>query len=130
MRDSSVSNALRGAVLVISALLANQAFADVIDGEEFRDPTQPVVALGPVVSAGPSGVFGSFSTANLKLSFVRDSSTSPMAVINDKRVTIGDEINGALVVAIDRNGVTLRINDEESRINLYSTNIKSPVADR
>lgn len=118
--------------LIFSAavLMAGQSVAEIIDGEEFRDPTEPVVSAAPVLEAESGGLFSTFSPSAFTLTFVRDSSTSPMAVINDTRVTIGDRINGALVVAIDRNGVTLRVNDEDSRITLYTTSVKSPVVQR
>ena len=73
-------------------------------------------------------LFRTVVPASYDVSFVRAGSSSPMAVINEQRVTIGDVIGGALVTAIDRNGVTLLINDEERRVTLYATNVKSPAA--
>jgi hypothetical protein len=61
------------------------------------------------------------------VSFIR-AGASPMAVVNSERVTIGDSIGGASVVAIDRSSVTLSINGEERRISMYGEGIKTPVS--
>lgn len=117
-------------IFLVAVFIAGQSAAELIDGEDFRDPTEPIVSAAPVREVESGGLFSAFAPSAFTLTFVRDSDTSPMAVINDTRVTIGDRINGALVVAIDRNGVTLRVNDEDSRINLFSTSVKSPVVQR
>lgn len=110
---------------------AGQVAAELIDGEEFADPTQPLMVGAVGESVGLLDFARPATTpSNFKLTFVRASNTSPMAVINSERVTVGDTIDGALVVSIERSGVTLRINDADSRLSLYSTNIKSPVAER
>lgn len=107
---------------------ASNVHADLIDGEEFRDPTRPLfvrtqqVADGEVLSMIRNVVPSSYD-----LSFVRASSSSPIAVINSERVTIGDVIGGATVVAIERSSVTLSVNGEERVISLYGESVKSPV---
>lgn len=121
-------------ILCCGSLFAGQACAEIIDGEEFRDPTVPVVDTSKIAiqeeDGGLLGLFNRATAPTYSVSFVRVSSTSPMAVINDKRVTIGDEIDGAVVKEIDRSGVTLLVDNAETRISLYSTSIKSPVVAR
>ena len=50
-----------------------------------------------------------------------------MAIINQRQLTVGDIIDDAEVIAIDRDGVTLRTSDEEKRISLYGISVKSNV---
>lgn len=118
-------------LLVTSAVLfAPLSGADIIDGEELVDPTRPLAVTRAQSSADDSvmNMIRSVVPSSFDVSFVRASSNSPMAVINDQRVTIGDVIGGATVVAIDRNSVTLSINDEERRISVFGTSIKAPAS--
>ena len=118
---------LNKALLMSGMMAAAQLSAEIIDGEEFVDPTRPLMmtASRGNVDSSVTEMIRNVVPASYDVSFVRASSTSPIAVINDQRVTIGDEIGGATVVAIDRNGVTLSINDQERRISVFTTNIKS-----
>lgn len=113
--------------LASGLLAAAQSSAEIIDGEEFVDPTRPLLMSAPRgnVDSSVSDMIRNVVPASYDVSFVRASSSSPIAVINDQRVTIGDQIGGATVVAIDRGGVTLSINDQERRISVFATNIKS-----
>lgn len=121
---------LSGAVLTCS-VVAQASIAEVIDGEELMDPTRPFFADG--VNTDDSSVLEMIRNvipASYDLTFVRMSGESSIAVINNQRVRIGDVIGGALVVGIDRSGVTLRINDEERRVEMYGTSIKRPLVER
>ena len=104
-----------------------QADADLIDGEELPDPTRPLfVSSGD--GADNSDVLAMIRNvvpASFDLSFIRAGS-SPIAVINQERVTVGDVIGGATVLGIERSSVTLSINGEERRISLYGDSIKAP----
>lgn len=98
-----------------------------IDGETLKDPTRPLffsqtaTGVDDEVLDMISGVIPS----SYDVSFIRAGS-APMAVINNQRVSIGDEIGGAKVVAIDRSSVTLSVNDEERRVSLFDTSVKVP----
>ena len=48
------------------------------------------------------------------------------ALINQRRVSEGDEIEGAVVTRIDREGVTLQRGIESIRLALYKQSIKKP----
>lgn len=48
------------------------------------------------------------------------------ALINQRRVSEGDEIEGAVVTRIDREGVTLQRGIESIRLSLYKQSIKKP----
>jgi len=104
-------------------------FADQIDGEELVDPTRPLFFSMAPEGEGSAAVMNMIRNvlpSSFEVSFIRASSTSPMAVVNSERVTIGDSIGGASVVAIDRSSVTLSVNGEERRISLYGDSVKSP----
>ena len=112
--------------------IATIAKADLIDGEELMDPTRPLLVEQAVVTEEESGgslldMFRAAVSTEFEVTFVRASSNSPMAIVNDQRVTIGDVISGATVVAIDRNSVTMEVDGLQQEISLYSTNVKSPV---
>lgn len=117
--------------VILPALLFSQGFADEIDGEELVDPTRPFfVALNSNSDASILDLVRTVVPSSYDLTFVKAGSSSPIAIINNQQVTIGDLIGGALVVAIARNSVTLLINNQEREINLFSTSIKSPVTER
>lgn len=117
-------------VVGLSMVFTVIASADVIDGEDLVDPTRPFFAN---VGSDNSSILDLVRTvvpASYDLTFIRAGSSSPIAVINNQQVTIGDVIGGAVVLGIDRSSVTLLINDAERRISLYGTNIKAPVTER
>lgn len=118
--------------VMLGLLVSSVTFADVIDGEELVDPTRPIFVnrSSSVEDDAVLDMIRRVVPSSYDVSFVRASSSAPMAVINDQRVTIGDTIGGATVVAIDRNGVTLSINSEERRISLFGTSVKTPVVER
>ena len=113
-------------LLITAVVQVSQSMADVIDGEELVDPTRPFY----LESSGqfpdePSRVV---APGSFEVSFVRIGSSSAMAIVNSQRVTIGDVIGGATVVAIDRGGVTLMVDEQEQRVNMYRNDIKAPAA--
>lgn len=116
---------------IFALVMANQVFAEIIDGEELVDPTRPFIFK--VVGDDQIDFLDRFVDvvpSSFEVTFVRVGSSSSMAVVNDQRVTVGDVIGGAEVIAIDRSGVTLLIDDQERRIRLYGTNVKAPAIDR
>lgn len=115
-------------VLLMSSSLS---FAEVIDGEELVDPTRPLLFEMPDgVDGGSQGVIRSVDPSGYDVSFVRVSGATSIAVLNGQRVTIGDVIGGATVAVIDRSGVTLMIDDQERRVNIYENSIKAQAANQ
>ena len=114
-------------VILACAFFANSVDAEIIDGENFIDPTRPFFAIQ--TSETVPDLIRSVIPIGYELTFIRAGSSSPMAVINNRQVTIGDVINNALVVAIERSSVTLLISGEERRIDLYGS-VKAPVSAR
>ena len=111
--------------LSLAVLGGGQVAADVIDGEELVDPTRPFTLSSASDSSLVQELIRNVVPASYDLSFIRASSSSPMAVINQQRVTVGDIIGGAEVIAIDRSGVTLLVGEEERRISLYDVSVKT-----
>ena len=105
--------------------LAGIASADIIDGEDLSDPTRPRGMSADAVAEVSAGPRLDFFAANYNVTFVRASATSPVAIINDQRVTLGDQLGEAEVVAIDRSSVTLRIANQERRISIFDTQVKT-----
>ena len=122
---------LTGAVL-IGALTVPGVAADVIDGEDLRDPTRPLLVEQeePEERSVADSLLDRFRAAvptEFEVTFVRAGSVSPMAIVNDQRVTIGDVIGGATVVAIDRNSVTMEVDGLQLEVSLFGNSVKSPV---
>ena len=120
-------------VTLMLGCLVPVSAADLIDGEELLDPTRPLVRPTAAVTEDGNDFMDRFSNilpTSFELSFVRANGSSPMAIINDRRVTIGDVIAGAEVISIDRNGVTLLIDDEETRISIYGSGVKAAAQTR
>lgn len=106
---------------------ATQSF----DGEMLRDPTRPFAvtrisrgAVGDIVESDRSLPAGGLARSNFSVTFIRDGGASPMAVINEQPVTIGDLIAGATVVAISADGVTLSVSGLEQVITTFGPTVK------
>lgn len=125
MRGSSVFKIQSKITLLVSALLATTSMADVIDGEELADPTRPFQFTAVTDDTSILDLIRTVVPSSFDLSFVRAGGDNPIAVINQQQLTIGDVIGGAEVIVIDRSGVTLRTNNEEQRISLYSVSVKT-----
>lgn len=116
-------------VLVLSSPIAS---AEVIEGEELKDPTRP--ADTPLVVAeegGESFLSGLFGTASSLLgreytvSFIRAGGREPVAMINEQLVKTGDIVDSAEVVAIDADSVSLRIDGVIQRVASFNNTVKS-----
>lgn len=105
--------------------VASLARAELIDGEDFVDPTRPLFYVDNSDVGVVDQIFRTVVPASYDISFIRAGGDSSTAVINNVRVAVGDIIGGAEVILIDRDGVTLLIDDEERRINMYESRIKS-----
>ncbi len=118
---------------LLSALCGNLARAELFDGEELKDPTRPAGA--PLVMSDEeqeegffAGLFGSATqllNSGYTVSFIRAGGAEPVAMVNDQLVRTGDSIGDAQVVAIDSEGVSLRVNGEIQRVTSYSSSVKT-----
>lgn len=125
---------LKSGAAVLAALLTVLMAAQVhaqsleIDGEVFRDPTQPPWAvMGTGDMAGEFITPGRISLASFRLSFVRAGGVTPVAVINDQQVSVGDDIDGVQVMSIRPGEVVLRIDGEEQVLSSFSRPVRTAV---
>ena len=125
MQDLSVFRKIAVTGFVVSLFGSTQLFADVIDGEDLVDPTRPFSIEETDDSSLVQELIRTVVPASYDVSFIRAGSKSPMAVINQQRVSIGDVIGGAEVKKIDRDVVTLLIGNEEKRVSLYDVSVKA-----
>lgn len=116
---------MRVAAIIGLLALASLARADFIDGEDFIDPTRPLFYVDTSGDDVVDQIFRTVVPASYDISFIRAGGDSSVAVINNVRVAVGDIIGGAEVLLIEREGVTLLIDDEERKINMYANKIKS-----
>lgn len=132
------SGLCRIGVLAVALLaMAGAASADVIDGEELKDPTRPMGAIrGGQAGQGGGLLSGLLGNAEALLSqaytvsFIRAGGTNPVAMVNDQLVRAGDRIGEAEVVAIDRDRVSLRINGEVRQVMSFDSSVKSRAGTR
>lgn len=64
-----------------------------------------------------------------RISFIRAGGSQPVAVVNNQTVTIGDEVNGARVMAISPDNVVLQVGDSERHITAWHSDaVRRPAA--
>ncbi len=95
---------LIGLLAITLLLVCELGFAQ----ESLRDPTRPYSA--PVMLDA--------SPARFAVNAIVNSDKRRLAIINGRRVGVGDEIGGAVVVAIRVDEVVLRVDDEERTLTL------------
>lgn len=94
-------------VAALAALLL--LAADVAAEEHFRDPTRPYSARAVVYGSTP---------AAFKVNALIVSDERRLAIVNGRRVRIGDAIGGATVVGITKQELTLDIGGERRTLKL------------
>ncbi|MGJ8688410.1 MAG: hypothetical protein ACSHXZ_02720 [Gammaproteobacteria bacterium] len=116
-------------VLLLSPIVQ----ADIIEGEDLRDPTRPADAVRPAGSAQGDLLSGMFNSASgllnrgYSVSFIRAGGSEPVAMINEQLVKTGDMIGEAEVVAIEADSVSLRVNGIVQRVSSFDASLRSKV---
>jgi len=119
----------RGLVLIACCLAALLASAADNRFEGLVDPTLPLQLSLKGVSSESLGLRVNTEAVQRLAGGYRVSSIlirgkDPVAFVNDQQVSIGSEIDGAVVASIDREGVTLTRGIEEFRVTLYGDSPK------
>ena len=119
----------RGLVLIACCLAALLASAADNRFEGLVDPTLPLQLSLKGVSSESLGLRVNTEVVQRLAGGYRVSSIlirgkDPVAFVNDQQVSIGSEIDGAVVASIDREGVTLTRGIEEFRVTLYGDSPK------
>jgi len=101
--------------------------AQQINVEELADPTRPFGAVVFIENEGLdvdlfAGV-ENLVTFSYDVSFIR-AGTRPIAIINGKRVSVGDNVGRAEVFAIEKSAVTLIIDNEEKIVAAHESSVK------
>jgi len=120
----------RGLVLAVGCCLAALA-ASAADNrfEGLVDPTLPLQLSLEGVRSESLGLRVNTEVVQRLAGGYRVSSIlirgkDPVAFVNDQQVSVGSEIDGAVVASIDREGVTLTRGIEEFRVTLYGDSPK------
>jgi hypothetical protein len=110
---------------VICAIFAVTPFCAAATGE-LTDPTRPpdYQAAQPAAVAIPTEVM------DFRLSAIRIGPDTRWAIINGKRLTRGDEIGPATVVAIQHTSVTLDYKGRRLSLTLFAGRVKHPATGR
>ncbi len=119
----------RGLVLIACCLAALLASAADNRFEGLVDPTLPLQLSLKGVSSESLGLRVNTEVVQRLAGGYRVSSIlirgkDPVAFVNNQQVSVGSEIDGAVVASIDREGVTLTRGIEEFRVTLYGDSPK------
>ncbi len=86
-----------------------------------RDPFQPpAIATADAAALGPRNDGGGGAATPLRLQGIVWGVQPPKAIINDRIVTIGESVNGAQIMAIDRDGITVEYQGQRAVLRLPS----------
>lgn len=115
-------------LLLLLAVLPGALFAASDDLQTLPDPTRPVLYDFQAAAASGNLLDSFFTpTASYTLSSVLIREQARIAVVNGKRVQVGDDVDGARVQRIDPAGVILDQNGEQITLALYASSIKTLV---
>lgn len=114
------------AVLPMIAIAQSSGEVRVIDGERLRDPMQPITAYRSqnAVQEMPSRLPNS---SEFTVSFIRAGGSSPVAVINNRSMTVGDELSGMRIMEIRAGAVVLGAAGQEYVLTTFGNAVRTPV---
>jgi hypothetical protein len=117
------------AVLLLPSLVLGQTIQ--IDGEFFRDPTQPPGTTQSAelidITSTEAVVAVEVTLNNLSLQFVRSGGINPVAVINSQPLTVGDSIDGATIKEIRPGTVVLDIQGIEHELAIFKRPVRQAI---
>ncbi|PCH60670.1 MAG: hypothetical protein COC19_05635 [SAR86 cluster bacterium] len=113
---------------LLIALASASVNAEMIDGEELKDPTRPFNAAAQATTSFGAGLPSTVrSVGEYKVSFIRAGDSSPLAIINNQQLSLGDVIGNGTLIAIERDAVTLLINNESRKFFINGSTMKVSV---
>lgn len=121
--------------LLALTMVSMAAFASVcgmaqtlqVNEEILRDPTQPPWAVATEIPSAGGQLTPRFSANNFRLSFIRTGGSSPVAVINNRTLAVGDEIGGAYIVEIRAGEVVLQVGEELHVLGSFNRPVRTAV---
>ena len=118
-------------LILVACLALSAPWATVAENrfEGLVDPTLPLQLSLKGVSSESLGLRVDTEAVQRLASGYRVSSIlirgeAPVAFVNNQQVSVGSEVDGAVVASIDREGVTLTRGIEEFRVTLYGDSPK------
>lgn len=97
-----------------------------IDGEMLRDPMQPVSAYRNNTTA--MDILPELpNRSDFTVNFVRAGGSSPVAVINNRSLTVGDELSGMRIMEIRAGEVVLAASGQEYVLTTFGSAVRTPV---
>lgn len=93
---------------------------------ELRDPMEPYGFLQPSLSVARDGREPTFDANSLRLSGIFIGPQGNSAVINGRRLRVGDEIADAQLIGIENQAVELERDGERITIELLPITVKTP----
>lgn len=99
-----------------------------IDGEMLRDPMQPVSAYR-TNSAVQTTLPELPNRSDFTVSFIRAGGNSPVAVINNRSLTVGDELSGMRIMEIRAGEVVLGAAGQEYVLTTFGSAVRTPISD-
>ena len=91
-------------------------FVPTASAESDRDPTRPYSV--------PSAVSAGSRTSAFNVSAIFVSKVRRIAIVNGRRVTEGDSVNGAIVVEINKDALRLNLNGKELTTRLLPVGLR------
>ncbi len=115
---------------VCTLMLAMNAAAALVDGEELIDPTAPFLLEMESAGGQPvANVFARFNNYDVSSILIRENLR--IAVINSQRVREGELIGSARVVSIEEGEVTIDLDGQTRVLSLHGgTSIKSRASEQ
>ena len=129
-QDTSPKKAARIMLMLAIAFCSAGLMAQTleIDGELYRDPTQPPGAVLADLPATEFEAAPRFNASSYRLKFIRSGGINPVAVINDRVVTIGDEIDqGVRISGIRAGVVVVEVEGQEHLLSLYNSPVRQDI---
>ena len=113
-------------VIPTVSMAQSQGKMRLIDGEMLRDPMQPASAYHN--NSGALEVLPELpNRSDFSLSFVRAGGNSPVAVINNRSLTVGDELSGMRIMEIRAGAVVLAASGQEYVLTTFGSAVRTPV---
>lgn len=100
-------------------VLASSANYKLVTGETISDPTRPANWRTKKAAKGKQQTY--------KLNYILNADERKQAIVNGKKVTVGDWVAGAKVLRINDSGVVLSVDGQQQtlRVNKIRQGIKS-----
>lgn len=110
--------------IIVSLLLGYLAIGQAYGSQIVKDPTRPLVNFGEKTFVGDTNLEQKKSNTALILQGVLVENGRKVAVINNRLVGVGEQIEGYTVTGIIPYGAQLSLEEETLSLSLISENVK------